>query len=65
MFGFISTVKNICLYFIMETMDSESQKAEKSQLQLNRPFMQVAKQIQATVWSRQLSSFLSLMWAEL
>ncbi len=49
----------------METMDSESQEAEKSQLQLNRAFMQVAKQIQATVWSRQLSRFLSLLWAEL
>jgi hypothetical protein len=44
-------------------MDSESQEAEKSQL--NRPFMQVAKQSQATVWSRQLSGFLFLLWAEL
>ncbi len=49
----------------MEKMYSESQEAEKSQLRLNRPFMQVAKQIQATVWSRQLSSFLSLLWVEL
>jgi hypothetical protein len=48
----------------METMNSESHEGEKSQLQLNLPFMQVAKQIQATVCLRQLSSFLSLLWAE-